>query len=242
MSKDNKNLSIPAGTKAALCFIDDDQYYLQYTEGEKQAGKFLSPVAVRSAFRNESIDTGWLPIGVNRAGENAKGKWMLRWQFAAHYAVNLESRKRSILLPMPALVWFGIGNAYYIWAMKENTFNPKAELFHAPVANVNKLGLICFGQNAHPDVAKDGFDKTWRTFWEAPFNNDHSDGKSKSIKGSINLKLLELHKAKATSYPVADLQPMGMTLEQAVEKLTIRKSTNDWDFTGDDEVFDDGDE
>jgi PRTRC genetic system protein B len=239
--KDIMNLSIPKGTDAALCIIGEE-YWIQYLDGEKQAGKFLSPAAVRSAFRNEPIASGWLPEGVRQWGSGSRGDWMVSHYKPAVYTFAISGRARKLTAPMPALIWFGINHNYYIFAMLGDKFEPKAQLFHAPVANVNNKGLICFGENEHPDVKKGGFEKTWHTFWEAPFNNHQDDGKSVSQKDDINKKLLELAKAKAQFYPVSDLVPMGMTLEQAIERLTNRKSINNFDFDDDDEDFDDDDE
>jgi PRTRC genetic system protein B len=238
-AKDKLNLMIPPGTDAALCFIGE-QYWLSYFDGERQGGKFLSPAAVRSAFRNETIDSGWLPVGVSRVGEGNRGKWMVRYLPPMHYALMITGRKRPLQLPMPALVWFGINHNYYIWAMKGNRLNPKDALYHAPVANVNSSGLICFGQNAHPDVAKGGFEQTWKTFWDAPFNDHQDGGKSKSHPKNINAKLIGLAKAKAKSYPEGDLMPAGFTLDAAIERLTNRKSQNDfWAYNED---FDEDDD
>jgi hypothetical protein len=119
-NNDNMNLSIPKGTDAALCIIKE-QYWLQYVDGEKQIGKFLSPAAVRSAFRDESIASGWLPEGVRQWGTGSHGDWMVSHYKPAFYSFWIAGRKRKITVPMPALIWFGINHNYYIFAMLGDT-------------------------------------------------------------------------------------------------------------------------
>src|SRR5262249_38498117 len=149
--------------------------------------KYVSPGAVRQAFAAEPIDSGWLPAGVCRWGISAKGAWMLRWHAPAQYNVWLPGRKQVLRVPMPALVFFAQGHAYYLWAMKGRVFNPKGELCHAPCANVNSsAGLICWGENRHPDVGTGCFDAMWATFWDAPFSGSHAAGKSKAYPEDTN--------------------------------------------------------
>lgn len=217
-------LDIPPGADAALCFISD-QFYLRYLDKDGgQQGKFLSPAAVHQALKGEPIDSGWLPAGVSRWGTGSRGTWMLRYHEPAVYTFGLElkSRRRRLRVPMPALVFFGLGNAYYVWAMKGNKLDVKAALYRAPVSNTNNIGLICFGSNPHPDAGKGGFETAWKSFLEAPFNDHWTNGKSLRHPNDINAQLIELHRSKATAYPAADLVAAGGTLEQTIEKFTVR--------------------
>jgi hypothetical protein len=63
---------------AALLFLHGDQYLFRY---RKQDGgvvyKFVSPAAVRTAFAEETIDTGWLPSHVARWGIGKRGEWLV---------------------------------------------------------------------------------------------------------------------------------------------------------------------
>lgn len=221
-----KNNSIvgPGGVhaQAALYWVDD-QYLFEHvaTDGARQV-KFLGAASLREAFVQEPVDSGWLPHNVARCGVGGRGAWMVRWHEPAVYSVRIAGRTRPLRIPLPSLVWFGQGTHYYIWAAREKKFSPKAALYCAPVANVNRLGLICFGQNAHPDVGKGGFDKAWETFWQAPFNQDHDDGKSKKFPRAINDQLRLLARTKATQYPLNDLVSMHATLERAIKRLTNR--------------------
>jgi PRTRC genetic system protein B len=233
MSKPNKQIRTailaPGGMRAdaALYFVGDEMLFHGVSEQGAEQIKFLPSATCREAFAKEPLDSGWLPPGVNRYGTGSRGVWMVRWHPPAMYAVRLDDRKTPLRVPMPSLIWFGQKHHYYIFAARERDFTPNAALYHAPMANVNHYGLICFGKNAHPDVAKGGFDPTWRTFWDAPFNNDHDDGKSKAFPDAVNDHLCQLARAKATEYPLKDLVSMNTSLNGAIERLT--KRGNEWD-------------
>lgn len=225
----------PTGIQAeAAIYIVDDQFLFHGIDGDgREQIKFVSPASVREAFAKEPLDSGWLPPGVNRCGTCSKGQWMVRWHNPMIVNVYLDGRKTPLRVPMPSLIWFGIKNNYYIFAAKENGFKPNAALYRAPLANVNHHGLICFGDNEHPDVARAGFDGkggldlAWKVFWGSKFNNDHDDGKSKKFPNEINKHLLVLAKAKVVSYPLEDLVSMNIGLDAAIHRLTRRGNETD---------------
>ena len=235
----------PEGAEAALFFYEG-QYLFEHGGDGSVKSKLVSPAAVRQAFSNEPVDSGWLPEGVLRWGAGSRGVWMVRFHKPAVRTLlfdNGSKRPRKIKVPTPALVWLAQGHSYFIFAMKGRTCNPSNPLFHAPLANVNSSGLICFGSNAHPDCAKH-FDEVWRTFWAAPFNDDHSNGKSVAHRENVNRQLRALAKQKATVYPERDLVRVGRTLDQVVDSLAKRggdsESLYERDFYrgGDGELFD----
>lgn len=210
----------PLGVRAEAALYWVEGQYLFHSSGDAgEQVKFLSAAALREAFAKEPVDLGWLPAGVNRAGVSSRGAWMVRWHAPAVYAIRIEGRKAALRVPMPALVWFGQKRSYYLWAMKGKTFDPDGRLYRAPVSNVSALtGLVCFGQNAHPDVAKGGFEATWKTFWTTYFNNDHDRDKSRSNPAAILPRLRQL--AGAREYPAADLVEVRATLNAAIARLT----------------------
>lgn len=212
----------------AAIYITDDQFLFHGVDdsGVEQI-KFISGASLRNAFAKEPLDSGWLPQGVIRYGISSRGTWMVRWHEPATYTIRLEDRARPIRVPMPSLIWVGIKNNYYIFAAVEKEFKPNACLYRAPLSNVNHHGLICFGNNDHPDVAIGGFDKAWKAFWASEFNNHHDDGKSKMFKTAVNNHLLKLAREKATSYPMNDLVSMITTLEAVIKQLTKRGADAD---------------
>lgn len=227
MNKRNGKLIIPAGvTPQAAILILENEFLLVSGDKDGIKQKYISPAAVRQAFAAEPIDSGWIPEGVRRWGVCSKGAWMLRWHAPATYSAWLPDRKRPVRVPMPALVFFGIGKAYYIWAMKGERFDAKGLLFNAPCANVSGIGIICWGSNPHLDVSN-GFDQMWKLFWEAPFSGDHDAG--------ANGLMAELARARAERFPEERLTPLShrlfngsATLEAVVERMT-RRGENSWD-------------
>lgn len=214
----------PMGLKAdaALFFVENEVVFQGVGKDGVEQIKCISPATLREAFAKEPMDSGWLPPGVNRCGSSSKGDWMVRWHEPAMYTVFLADRQKPLRVPMPSLIWFGVKNNYYIFAAKEAKFTPTAPLFAAPLANVSSHGLICFGKNPHPDVAKGGFEKSWATFWDAAFNNDHDDGKSRAFPEAVNKHLLKLAREKATTYPLKDLVSFNTNLDTALQRLTRR--------------------
>jgi PRTRC genetic system protein B len=240
MPTNKSHLEAPAGCEAALFFLDGQLLFQHNGDGALKS-KLISTAAARQAFAGSPVDSGWLPVGCNRWGTGSRGVWMVRWHAPAVYTLLIEDAKgkaRRYRVPLPALVWFGQRHSYYIFAMKGDSFNPANLLYRAPLANVNLTGLVCFGKNAHPDVSKGGFDQTWRTFWAAPFNDDHDDNKSRAHLNSVNDQLRALAKAKATPYPARDLCEQGGNLNAMIENLTVRGGDGGVDhvgFDGDDD-------
>jgi PRTRC genetic system protein B len=235
MSKRNGKITVPAGVKPkGAIFLLDSEFLLVTERAGAMTHKYVSPGALRQAFAAEPIDTGWIPAGVRRWGVGGKGTYMLRWHAPAVYPVWLPGRRRQSKVPMPGLAFFAQGNSYYVWATKGNKFDPKARLFNAPCANVNELGLICWGENAHPDVATGCFDRMWSTFWEAPFSPNWATGKSRKFTNA-NQRLADLARSRATTYPEDDLTPLqhrlipGQTTLEAVVEMMARRGESSWD-------------
>lgn len=222
----------PAGISpdAAIYMIGSEFLFVgRKTDGRAVEQKYVSPGAIRQALSAEPVDSGWLPADVRRYGVGARGHWMLAWHPPAMYSVWLGKRKRPLRVPMPALAFFGQGSKYYLWAMRESKFDPKARLYNAPCANVSTIGLICWGTNPHPDVQTGCFEAMWRTFWDAPFSGSWADGKSRLYPHNANDALLALGKDGAKTYPVSDLTELdhsflrgSTTLDTIVERITRR--------------------
>jgi hypothetical protein len=225
MSKRNNILVPPGVTPQAAILILENEFLLVSGDGGELTQKYITPASVREAFASEPIDSGWIPEGVRRWGLSSKGTWMLRWHAPAVYSAWLPEAERQVRTPMPALVFFGIGKAYYVWAMKGDAFNPKGQLYNAPCANVNAVGLICWGSNPHEDCAS-GFDRMWKLFWEAPFSGDHEAG--------ANARMSELAKRRAKRFPEDHLTPLSnrlfpnTTLDAVVERMS-RRGESSWE-------------
>lgn len=167
--------------------------------------KFVSTAAVKQAFSGEATDSGWLAQNVVRVGAASKGEWAVMFMPAARRSIVVEGAKRPLSVALPALIFFGISTRYYVWATKPQAFDPRAQMFHAPLPNVHGNGSICFGQNKPPRATGAKIADAWLMFITSPFNNDLATDKSKRHKASALAALRAF--AKEDAYPHADLLP-----------------------------------
>ena len=213
----------PAGATASLHLVHD-QYLFHWTDGIREHCKFLSPMAVRQAFIQEPVDSGWLPVGAIRWGTGSRGTWAVRYEPPSVRTLRLDvdGTKKPLRVPLPGLIFLGYDSAYYIWAVRGTKFNPKAPLYRAPLPNVSDPGIICFGANRHPSVSQGGIESAWRLFWSSPFNRHHADGKSHQSPEDITEVLIELARRRAPRYPTLDLVRIDDTVSQAIERFANR--------------------
>lgn len=207
---------------AALLFLHGDQYLFRY---RKQDGgvvyKFVSPAAVRTAFAEETIDTGWLPSHVARWGIGKRGEWLVvtfppqkhRFSFGED-----NGKMLTLKVPMPALAFFGYDQRYYLWAFKDSKLKDDTPLFAAPLPNVNANGAICFGSNAVPKASAQTIGEAWQLFAASPFTNHLCGGKSRQFPDDIRGQLMKLATQHRRRYPLDDLVGLNRTAEQMIRK------------------------
>lgn len=212
--------------QAELIFLDG-QYILHWRDGEQIQYKFLSSAAVRHAFAHSSIDSGWLPPRVVRWGSGDKGEWMIQFLSPQHHTLlfvcDSGDQPMTLTVPMPGLVFAGRGRDYYLWALKARQFNPEAQVYHAPLPNIDAAGRICFGSNAVPSVSGVGILQAWQLFLNSPFNRDYTSGKSRANSTDVRSHLVTLHQQGKKRYPLRDLVPMergkGISVDQMVQQF-----------------------
>ena len=148
----------PEGAVGAV-FITPTICEFQYRDGSQFTLKQVTPSMLKLAFSEEPVDSGWLSPGSVRWGSTSYGVYTVGYFAPAIYRFGIEFDKgiKRLRAPMPALVFAGIRDKYHVWAMKERVFTPKAQLYYAPLPNLNEHGHICFGNNRHPDVRTGGF-------------------------------------------------------------------------------------
>ena len=216
--------AVAADAEAAIYFVEG-QYLFHARDDKGETVKFLSPSLVKQAFVLESIDSGWLSPETVRWGSCNRGDYIINFYRPVWRRLMIESDDRQVAtftVPMPGLVFVGLDQSWYIWAVRARKFAPDLELFHAPLPNINGTGLICFGENRHPEVAKQGAQAAWELFISSPFNSHHVDGKSHEYPENIISQLATLHNRKAIRYPVRDLVSMDCTIDDAVSRLINR--------------------
>jgi PRTRC genetic system protein B len=204
---------------AALLFICGDQYLFRHrAKNGAVVYKFVSPAAVRAAFAEETIDTDWLPSNARRWGIGKRGEWIVitfppqkhRLSFADE-----NGKTMSLEIPMPALVFFGYGQRYYLWAFKDNELGSETMLFAAPLPNLDANGAICFGSNVVPKASAKTIVEAWRLFLASPFTNHSVNGKSRKYPNDVRTQLMLLSE-KRRRYPLDDLVSLNRTAERVI--------------------------
>ncbi|NEO98706.1 MAG: hypothetical protein F6K58_08500 [Symploca sp. SIO2E9] len=213
--------------QAELLFIGDT-YVFHYREKDQDVYKCLSPDSLRQAFNNQPLDSGWLPANVIRHGSNHNGQWSLMFIPAKRHTLSFE--REQLQIPLPPLVFMGMGKTYWLWAIKSTTFDPTAKVFHAPLPNVNIYppGQICWGSNNPPTASPPQINQAWTLFINSQFSNHYAERKSQQFPSNITKQLQQLHAkvrvSKRCRYPCRDLVPIGNrgeTLEQLLEGILL---------------------
>jgi len=207
---------------ASLYFLDGGHYLFRYTEDDREASKFVTSVDVAAAFSMKEIDTGWLPAGIVRCGQNAGGPWFVYSTPAQKVKITLEKYAMSganlpLIVPAPRLVLIGSGNSYRLAAMHGKHFEHDNLAYHVPFPNVYPDGRICWGTNTPPEARPENARKVWELFFASPFNADLAGKKSHAHLKDVRDQLLELDRKGARSYPVNDLISMNISIERMVE-------------------------
>lgn len=210
---------------AALFFLDSGHYLFRRVEDGKETSKFVTSVDVAAAFSMKEIDTGWLPPGIVRCGQNAKGPWFVYSTPGQKVRIILEKAAINgddigLLVPAPRLVLLGCGNSYWLAAMMTKHFDPDAGIYEAPFPNVYLGGSICWGSSIPPKAQPENARQVWDLFFESHFNGDLKEEKSRAFPRDIRSQLAGLDGRQARTYPSADLCPMNRSVEEwAKQKL-----------------------
>lgn len=204
--------------QAELLFLRDT-YLFHYREDGREVYKSLSSDSLRLAFNNQPLDSGWMPPNILRHGSNRRGEWSVLFIPQAKHAITLG--ERQLCIPLPSLVFVGLGKNYWLWATRSPHFDPHAPAFHAPLTNVDadNFGLICWGSNRPPSANPHHISEAWKLFIDSPFSNHYFNYKSRQFPKDITERLLQLHDRSLPCYPLSDLIPIAKPYG-TLQKLT----------------------
>ncbi len=207
-----------------LCtlIILEGQYLIRYQKDNQTLTQFISSEAVRNAFSELPIDSGFLSPGIVRIGSHQKAQWIVKFiPPSRHNSLTLENRSNFQILsiPLPGLVLIGVNQQYYLWAIKSKLFDPQSQAYNAPFPNINPFnGRICFGANPVPIALATTINDVWNLFIKAPFNGDSVSGKSRQFPQDIRRQWENLTNTK--SYPLRDLIAISDS-KNSKRKVTI---------------------
>lgn len=219
---------------------------LQMREGQflfsfvNQAGglieRFVSPAAVREAFSQVPVDSGWCnhtatsPV-VCRWGDGRHGEWGVLYVPPGKHRLEITNDGSGqpydvehVDAPLPGLAFIGVGTNYYVFAMKTKHLDVHQEIYRCPLPNVMQDGSVCWGLLKQPQATARSLHEAWRLFVGSTFNNHAAAGKSKRCREDVRIVLKEAAQAPDDAhYPVGDLvrqyEPAGMTLDRAVREF-----------------------
>jgi hypothetical protein len=208
---------------ASLHFLGSGHYLFRFLEDGREASKFVTAVDVAAAFSMKELDTGWLPAGVVRCGQNAAGPWFVYSTPPQKVKLSLEKAAINggdlpLTIPVPRLALIGSGGSYWLAAMRGKHFEYKAMAYHAPFPNVHPSGKICWGGNTPPEAKPENARRAWELFFESPFNADLAGGKSQRHSKDVR-ELLKTLDHNHRLYPISDLISMNIPIERLVEKV-----------------------
>ena len=252
---DLMQIQIPDGVDYMLLAMkggDISFHYRDERDGGREKQQFVSFGDMCAAFTGHEADSGWIVPGVFRHGGGVHGDWYMYFVPPQRLPFNLYGLDRPLTIPIPPLVFAGVGLSYFVWALKEpldlhmpgQAFDG-VRLCAAPFPNVSANGQICFGGNEVPRAEVSQAGAVWEIFRQSIFNDHSVQGKSRKFKDNIQDMWRLLDKRHARQYPVDDLVEGFTCLGSAVEQLMGVKEAHfqlDADDTGMDEDEEEEDE
>ncbi len=229
-------LSLPvqsASDNPRLEFRDGQFLFAMQNQEGGLVERFVSAAAVREAFAQIPIDSGWLPPEIVRWGNGSHGEWAVAF-FPPANAVQSRALEISnegsgaefsverIKVPLPGLVFFGMGTNYHIWAVKTAELRPYHEIYRCPLPNVYQDGAVCWGLVKPTRMTSKSLFDAWELFIASTFNNHLAAGKSKRSRDDVRVTLRDVA-ANELHYPAQDLirqvDHTGVTLDQAITQF-----------------------
>jgi hypothetical protein len=197
--------------------------------------RFISSAAVIEAFSFIPVDSGWLRPEIVRWGNGKLGQWCVAFIPPGAHELELTQEPGSntawketenvirISAPLPGLVFFGLSNQYYIWAVKTETLKPHHEIYRCPLPNVEETGKICWGPYNPPHCTPKTIFDAFDLFIRSTFNNHRADGKSKMHRDDVRITLRTAAAMMPVAYPVDDLMRqvphVGLALDTAIREF-----------------------
>lgn len=167
--------------RAQITFTDEAVYVSRFDERGQPTVTYPAAILdVAAAFNFVGARSGFLPPDTlfwNRAGRERIGIYLPPQ--SRNLAFDLGARKQKTLrVPLPGFVFIGQGASYWIYAVKERPASERAEMYVAPLPNVNgDNGLVCAGTVKFPVCAGDTIHAAANLFFESAFNHDLSNDK-----------------------------------------------------------------
>jgi len=239
-----------------LEFRDGQMLFRMATAAGGLVERFISDAAAREAFSGIPIDSGWLRTEVVRWGDGKHGEWAIAFvppqvhelEITSEHAVEVTAetpagakpepvfRLDRLKVPLPGLVFFGLGMNYFCWAVTTPGLDPYHEIYRAPLPNIYSDGRICWGLVKPPRATARTIFDAIELFMKSTFNNHLASGKSKAHSAGaaddVRALLRDCAVEQASPlnplpceypFPVNDLvrqiDRVGITLDKAIREF-----------------------
>lgn len=196
-------------------FISRNHYLYQYKVSRSPLRfgyKYLSPQTLAQAFNLETTDSGWIHGNIIRTGRTSEGDWAALWVPRQRHSIMIAGAGKdgtdlTLTVPLPAMVFAGRHQAYWLWAVPDTQFNPNSQTMKVPLPNVySHSGTICWGANVPPVATAQTLPQAWKIFITSRFSGHELHGKSGRCPSNLIQQLKAI--ANRRTYPVKDLQPL----------------------------------
>lgn len=241
MTQENQRLMLPRqdGQSCPTVKFFDGQILFEMTtlQGTKIEA-LRSEAAVREAFTGIPVDSGWINSdticrSVVRWGDGGQGEWAVVYVPPGPHELELTTdaaasadKVERVTANLPALVFFGGGTKYWLWALRCPRFDPHQPLVMAPLPNVFQDGEVCWGPHKPPACTGRAVVEAWRLFISTTFSNHAASGKSKQEEDDVRIVLREVARGgEGTPYPVEDLVRYldgGVSIDKIVRAFIAR--------------------
>lgn len=217
-------------TNPRLEFRNGQHLFVMTNQEGGVVERFISDAAVREAFSGIPIDSGWLRPEIVKWGNGKLGEWAVAFFAPQVHELDITSESAAdapeqftlerLQVPLPGLVFFGLGTQYFLWAVKTQKLHPYQEIYRAPLPNVYVDGKVCWGLVKPPRVTARAIFDAWELFIKSTFNNHLANGKSKAHREDVRVMLRQ---AYTGDYPITDLvrqvEHTGVTLDKAIKEF-----------------------
>lgn len=201
--------------KASFDLYNESVIMTRYENGEAITSYEVSSKDLAAALSGQQITTGLLPRNCLFYGFTGQNERIGIYQPPSKKTLTVQFySERQITIPLPGLVFFGVGLNYYIFAVKNKWPEEKDRLFKAPFPNVYRSGKVCVGNVSFPICSPKTIHHALELFLSSGFNRDLSDMKSKTQRNNVLHKWATLQGAE--QYPLNDLYATNLTLKDII--------------------------
>jgi len=196
-------------------FISRNHYLYQHKVSRNPLRfgyKYLSPQTLAQAFNLKTTDSGWMNHNIIRTGSTSEGDWAVLWVPRQRHSITIvgagqDGTDLTLTVPLPALVFAGRDQSYWLWAVPDTQFNSNSPAMKVPLPNVyGHSGKTCWGANVPPIATAQTLLQAWEVFITSRFSGHELHGKSGRFPSNVIQQLKAV--ANRRTYPVKDLQPL----------------------------------